>query len=531
MNTQDLLQYADILLAAAIAKTHDYDTAQELVQETYLHALAAIVKGKTIENPKAYLLSILHNRFYLLLRKKYRMCTVSYDVMSVDVIDDTDNYAEIIRTQDAALLRRELAFLSRIYREIIVRYYMQEQPVEQIAKVLNIPKGTVLSRLDTGRKKIKQGVEDMESYVHNSFQPERLVLGMNGRTGLNNEPFSCVKSVLDQNLLILAYNEPVTTEELAKALGTPMVFIEESVANLVYNQLLKQEGKKVYTDFVIISHVDDLKNVEISKSYARETFETANPIFLEMVKRYKEIEGLRSCSETWLYILAVLSCRNNYMCRIDENICGKTIEFVDYPDRPNFGKWIATGSRFPDGYKYDDERSRHSVSGRSATDDISPGIKSSCEWNTAIGATHSAVFKYSLTQKERTLAIDAVNNGNPNPFQAELIPDLEKYGFIKTENNKKVSAIPYITADEVKRFFEIESHYADRYCKLLLKKAVDTAGNAQLKYPDRISLIPDYIYSEPVFYHPMAYIYEAAGKGVITLEEGRNYPIMYIVKR
>lgn len=531
MNTEQLLQYADMLLKTALFKTHNIDEAEELVQETYMYVLAAIYGGKAIENPKAYLLSVLNNRFFMSLRKKYRITTVSFEEMTSEPIDNSNGFEEIEKSQEAATVRRELAFLAKIYREVMVRYYMYEHPVEKIANELKIPKGTVLSRLDTGRKKIKKGVESMQSYVKNSYQPEKLTIGINGRTGQNNEPFSCVESLLDQNILILAYEEPVTNQELSNALGTPMAFIEESVEKLINHQLLKKEGAKVYTDFIITTLKNDFKNVEISKAYAKETFETANDIFLAMVKEYKSLEGFKPCSDTWLYILAVLSCRQNYMAVIQEKIAGTKIAFDDYPDRPNFGKWVALGTRYPGDYKYNDERAKYSISGRSGTSDISDTIKHSCEWNTAIGPTHWADFKYTLSHKERAIAIQAIENAVPTPFQAELIPDFVRLGFIKNENGKYVSLIPFITQEEEWRFFETESSYAKKYSEALLEKAVETAKQNLLKYPKRISLLPDYVFSEPLFYHPMAYIYEAAKHGVITLDEGRYYPIMYIVKR
>jgi len=44
--------------------------------------------------------------------------------------------------------------------------------------------------------------------------------------------------LLDQNILITAYEKPLIVSEIARALGTPMAFIEESVNNLVDAQLM-----------------------------------------------------------------------------------------------------------------------------------------------------------------------------------------------------------------------------------------------------------------------------------------------------
>ena len=528
MKTENLLQYADILLKTAITKTHNVDEAQDLVQDTYLCALLAITNGAAIKNPKAYLFSILQNRFFLSLRKKYRISTISINAMPIEINDDNNDFESIDKTDEAKAIRRELAFLTHIYREVMVRYYMQNQSVEHIAKELSIPKGTVLSRLDAGRKKVKKGVETMQSYIKNSYQPEILTIGMNGRTGQKDEPFSCVKNSIDQNILILAYEKPVTIQELSEALGIPMAFVEESVNNLVDSQLMKREGTKVFTDFIIISLKDSLIGVEISKKFAKDSFDEANSVFKNMVKKYKEIEGFSAFNDTQLYIMAVLSSRQNFTSRITMAITGKDRDFDDYPDRPNFGKWIVIGSQYPNGYSFNDERARYSVSGRTGCSDINEYISGACEWDTPVGHTHHLKFKYSISEKERAIIIDAVRTNTVNAFQAELIPDLEKNGFIKTENGIKKPSIPFITKKDEIRFFEIESAGAKEYCSLLLNKAVDVIKENIIKYPKHISLVSDLVYENSLFYLPMAYIYEAAEKGIITIEKDKSYPIMYI---
>ena len=228
MVMDDLLEYMDALYKSALIQTRDESIAEELVQDTYLYALQAISKGYVIQKPKAYLRSVLRNRFFMYLREKYKFSTVYLGDLPYELPDETD-FGELERSEESEAVRRELAFLSHTYREVMVRYYMKNESVERIAAELSVPKGTVLSRLDTGRKKIKEGIENVETYSENSYRPEILTIGMNGRCGQNGEPFSCVKNSLDQNILITAYEKPLTVSEIARSLGTPMAFIEESL--------------------------------------------------------------------------------------------------------------------------------------------------------------------------------------------------------------------------------------------------------------------------------------------------------------
>lgn len=532
MDIPELLTYMDVLYKTAIIKTRDADLAEDLVQETYLYTLYALSRGTKIQNPKAYLLSVLNNRFFMNLRKKYKISTVYYDEMPEELSCEDNAYDTVIRLEEAEAIRRELAFLSKTYRDVMVLYYMRNQSVAQIAKTLSLPKGTVLSRLGAGREKIGKGVATMEKYQTNSYQPEILTIGIDGRIGQNNEPFSCIKNSIDQNILIIAYEKPLSVSEIAQALGIPMAFVEEAVEALVNSQLMKRVGTKVATDFVILDAKDRTKALTLCKRFAAHTFDVVQPIFTHMVEQYQSIQGFSAFSQTQRYILAVLSARQSYIWRLEEAVIGeKSIDFSDYPDRPNYGKWVASGGRFPYGYNFHDERSKYAISGRCSTDNINEAILSSTEWDTPVGHTHLAKLKYHLSERERALAIDAVRTDSIDAFQAELMPDLESLGLIKEEGGKKIPAVPYITKEENTRFFEIEGEAGKAFCDACLEDAIKVCRDNPLAYPKHISIAPGFIHTECLMDLPMAYVYEAAKREIIVLEPNECYPVMYFVMR
>lgn len=61
-----------------------------------------------------------------------------------------------------------------------MRFYMRGETIEQIAQALRIPSGTVKSRLNTGRKQIREGVEKMKTCTKQSYAPELLHLSCSG---------------------------------------------------------------------------------------------------------------------------------------------------------------------------------------------------------------------------------------------------------------------------------------------------------------------------------------------------------------
>ena len=530
-NFNDFTQYMDMLYKTALTQARDEKLAEELVQETYLHTLQALRKGADIQNPRAYLLSVLRNRFFMHLRGKYKMTVTYMGDLPFEVPSETD-FGGLERSQEAEAIRRELAFLSHTYREVMVRYYMKNQKVEQIAAELSIPKGTVLSRLDTGRKKVKEGIENMNNYSENSYSPQILTLGMNGRSGQKGEPFSCVKNSLDQNILIVAYEKPLTVAEISRALGTPMAFIEESVNNLVDAQLMKREGQKVATDFFICSLEDKLNALEVAKLFAKETFDRVNKIILQGIEEYGKIEGFSAFNPTQKYLCAALSLRLSVFWRLVEAITGEyPPDNDDLLDRPNYGKWEVIGSRYPHAYDFNDERGKYSVSGRAGVQNINDYLESACVWNTAVGPTHQAQMKYSTNTLEKVQLIDAVRTNTVNAFQAELLPDMERYGFIKEENGTKVPAVPYITQKDEDIFFDIERELGDSYSNACLDELAAVCKANMVEYPKRIPFAENHAYNLPLDFIPMAYVYEAAKRGIIIIEDGKYYPVMYLVKR
>lgn len=528
----DLLSCMEAVYKAALLKTRDADKAEELVQEAYLHTLSALAAGTSIQNPRAYLLSVLNNRFFMDLRRKYQISTVYYADMPGELSCEEEPPDAVIQSQEAEAVRRELAFLSRTTRDVMVLYYMKNQSVAQIAKTLSIPKGTVLSRLDAGREKVRKGVETMKTYQPNSYQPETLTIGIDGRIGQNNEPFSCIQNSMDQNILIIAYEKPLSVSEIGQALGVPLAFVEEAVEKLVNAQLMKRIGTKVATDFVILGVKDREKSIALCKAFAADTFDAVHPVFMHMVEQYGDIPGFSAYNPTQRYIQAVLSARQSYIWRLEEAVTGKkSMDFSDFPDRPNYGKWVASGGRYPHGYDFDAEHSKYAVSGRCGVDNVSEAIMLYTEWDTPVGHTHLAHYTYSLSEKERALAIDAVRTDSVSAFQAELLPDLERLGFIKAENGRKVPAIPYITREDDARFFEIEGEAGGAFCAACLEKAAKVCRENPVSYPKHISIVPGHIHTERLMDLPMAYVYEAAKRGILPLDPDKSYPVAYIVTR
>lgn len=96
--------------------------------------------------------------------------------------------------------------------------------------------------------------------------------------------------MIAQNLLILAYDKPLTVSELSKAIGIPAAYIEPIIKKLVDGELMVQpESGKVYSDFMITKPQDALENYKPQLDFAHKHFDTVWNILLRMSDTISEL--------------------------------------------------------------------------------------------------------------------------------------------------------------------------------------------------------------------------------------------------
>ena len=147
MQLTEVQKYTECLFNAALKKCQNISDAEDLTQEVLLAALQSMAE---ISNIKAWLSVVLNHKYYDMLRRKYRLPTISIDFIP----DESECFCaeEVENCPDSASVRREVSYLADKYRTVIVRHYLNGEKVQDIADSLGVPKGTVLSRLSSGRE-------------------------------------------------------------------------------------------------------------------------------------------------------------------------------------------------------------------------------------------------------------------------------------------------------------------------------------------------------------------------------------------
>jgi RNA polymerase sigma-70 factor, ECF subfamily len=156
------LEFLDALYGAALRLTRNADRAQDLVQDTYLKAIRAQRSFVEGTNLKAWLYTILQNTWRNRQRDGARS-RVEFDSeavqRSVDTVTVTSGREEtpeslLLRDTLNADLQAALDGLGDAFREVVWLRDVDELTYQEIADVLDIPIGTVMSRLSRGRKQL-----------------------------------------------------------------------------------------------------------------------------------------------------------------------------------------------------------------------------------------------------------------------------------------------------------------------------------------------------------------------------------------
>lgn len=509
MNKNELTEYADYLLKTAMFKVNNIEDAEDLVQETLIAALIAIHQNKPIENPKNWLVTVLHRKYYDMLRRKYRKGTVSIDMIGeISVYDEISEQIE--RSEDAENIRRCLAHLTNIYRQVMVRFYMHGESVKQISEALGIPENTVKSRLDTGRKHIRKDFT-MEKYTKQSYEPETLWVAICGRQSINGESFSLVANrKIEMNLLILAYEKPVTIPELAGAIGISTAYIEPIVERLVEGELMKRVGDKVYTDFIIYDEHNRTANIELEQELAKKHYKAI----------WKDIErGLEELHEQEYYKQQTPTARE----KLDSFFAVRTAlhifrnhkaektgkwNFEEFAERPNGGKWHAMGSRYPADYDWESDcwYGCYNIDGELDTyfKDYE-GLKelSFSSYDTMLGKTHHGwndirYVKRPMDEQALTKMLYAIYSGKENLLPIidahcfDNIDGLIKLGFLKKDENGKVMIdVPVIAMNDRWELYKLSDKYSAEIAENLDKEFDKLLENA-VNLPSYLKSVPNW---------------------------------------
>lgn len=145
------------LYRTAVRLTMNHQDADDLVQETYMQAWKSFDRYEAGTNCRAWLYKILFNKFDHLRRKKYTQA--KYFQEADELVFDNSVYAAPI--PEHLTDQEVIAALNKLpehYRSVVLLADVHEFDYKEVAVILDIPIGTVMSRLSRARGQLKKSL-------------------------------------------------------------------------------------------------------------------------------------------------------------------------------------------------------------------------------------------------------------------------------------------------------------------------------------------------------------------------------------
>ena len=169
---RDAMEYARQLYSAALRMTRNPADAEDLVQETFLKAYRAYGTFTAGTNLKAWLYRILTNTYI----NKYRRDSRRPNEVDLGTVEDfylyrrvgSEESADVSRTTEDRVLdglvesdiKQAVEELPEVFRLPVLLADLEGFSYKEIADILDIPIGTVMSRLHRGRKAMQRRLWD-----------------------------------------------------------------------------------------------------------------------------------------------------------------------------------------------------------------------------------------------------------------------------------------------------------------------------------------------------------------------------------
>jgi RNA polymerase sigma-70 factor (ECF subfamily) len=167
---RDVIPLLPSLYGAAMRLTRNPADAEDLIQDTYLRAFRGFAGFKEGTNLKAWLYRILTNSFINTYRKRQR------EPQTVDGPDDIDEWylfdrlgaqsvqgsaeSEVLDRMPDEDVKRALESIPENFRVAVLLADVEGFSYKEIAEIMDVPIGTVMSRLHRGRKALEKALWD-----------------------------------------------------------------------------------------------------------------------------------------------------------------------------------------------------------------------------------------------------------------------------------------------------------------------------------------------------------------------------------
>lgn len=287
MNKQEaekvIAEYVKPIFGFALKRCSSQEDAEDLSQEIVLKAFKSLLVKDDILDMGKFIWTIAHNTLSNYYRDNAKeKIGVSIETIAETLADPKSLLEEEDDKEVIGRLQKEIAYLSKLQRRIVIAYYFENRKQAEIAEELQVPVGTVKWHLFEAKKELKRGMEKMREAGELKFNPIKFdSWGFSGSLG-SKSPSEFLRSALSQNICYMVRKEAKTIEEIADALGVSPVYVEGEVEFLEEYGLLLQQKDKYIANFIIEEPTEELLTLQ-ENMYEQAADLFANDLYEELV--------------------------------------------------------------------------------------------------------------------------------------------------------------------------------------------------------------------------------------------------------
>lgn len=297
MKKQKLLEIIDgnlleKLFGFCYARTNDSYEAQNLCSDIiFALVMAAHTEGE-VENLYPFVWRVARNVYADYARRRRQRAEHFYQGDAEEVLlllagqqEDED--------QDELLLSvyRQISFLTKAYREVMILFYLDGLSTAEIAKMQNISETAVRQRLFSARQKIRNEVENMNEIGKKPvlLDKKEFVIWGTGDPHWGDPREVCTRQ-FSKHIVWLCHQKPQNASEIAEKLNVPTVYVEEELEilragnNGQYGLLRKLDHGKYALNFILL----DQKEIEEAQALYIQQIPNICRILTDFITEHKE---------------------------------------------------------------------------------------------------------------------------------------------------------------------------------------------------------------------------------------------------
>jgi RNA polymerase sigma-70 factor (ECF subfamily) len=164
-----LLPHFQVIYMSALRLSGNEADAEDLVQETFYSGIKKFHQIKDREKTKYWLFSIMRNLFLKEVQKKKNRSEIQFDLVCGRLHDNKNLERDLLIDEVRGKIQEVLEALNERLKIPITLFYFEGKSYKEISETLNVPIGTVMSRIARAKVHLKRELTLSESF-RSSFE-------------------------------------------------------------------------------------------------------------------------------------------------------------------------------------------------------------------------------------------------------------------------------------------------------------------------------------------------------------------------